>query len=93
MLLLLYTVLAQSLSEQYVKLLEPGWTTYHTRFTKLVFRTFDYCIFLSLVTLHCAVVLCFYYHLYFLIALFSYSAFKAGVRGVSVVSNAATMVR
>ena len=71
MLLLLYSVCIKSLSEQYIKCLEPGWTT--SRFARLMFR-----LLYILILLNCAIVLCsYYYYLYFLIALFSYSAFDA----------------
>jgi len=62
----------KSLSEQYIKLLEHGRTT--CRFTRLMFRLL---YILILLALDCAVVLRSYYRLYFFIALFSYSAFKA----------------
>jgi len=72
--MLLYTVRVQALSEQYIKLLELGRTTYITRFTQLMFRLLHGLI---LLTLYCTIVFCSCCYLYFLIALFSYSAFMA----------------
>ena len=44
----LHSIRAKSLYEQYTKLLEPGWTTYPTRFTQLMF-----CLLRILIYLHC----------------------------------------
>ena len=51
------TKCAQSLLQQHIKLLEPEWATYFTRFTRLMFRLLYSLILLS-PALHCAVVLC-----------------------------------